>query len=710
VNTKKYYTLEKSTFFLVITLCIFLAFPLNMANALEEKADALEEKADALEEKADALEKKVDVLEEPLDVLEELTEDIQEIEKIDEEDEVTDSSVPEQENITITELLEENPEYHRGDVEAINKMIENGSIKDLEHNNPESWSRGGIRFHPQDPEKGEGRRIQEISIGATRSARIAGSIDVSELEYLEVFYISDWTYGDPVHSVTEINISGLKRLLLVDFSYCRELTVVDASDTIILFSFRLMHLPNMTTLNIEDSAIASNMSISNCPNLKQFTNTKGNTLIIESNGPGEVVFESYYHTSGEFTLEASPEWVQGVFLTGFSHWTATPNGVNFVQQTNHLSRTVTFTMLDDADTIMTAWFQPEPIISAPVIDKDSITITGASFSGTAQLFYHGFLDIGFEYRKKGEEAWSFVQAGVMIIDPNFADPLAEHRYEGNFSGKIPPFVNIPPTVLQPATTYEIRVTMTNGIYMKGYSDIVEFTTLCIVTIRHVESKNDGGYSVIEPEEADKIMHVHFGSGIDINAGEYLGLTGIHYRLMKNDDSGDIEDTIYALGTNLEIVDNTTIIVYHASTVVDVTFPTKMEFYAHYSDGGSVESKEEYSFVNNSALPVIVNLKRYDVIEGDGINFVANAVNDGDMHLSLLPTTINNNGFTTAITNMQPNTPLNRSLGTLGGYALGGNSVGGFTIGGEYVGVFYVQPRRPTLQFVFSFEIDLGELK
>lgn len=672
----------------MITLCIFLAFPLNMANALEEKTDALEEKADALEE--------------PLDSLEEQTEDIQEIEteKKDEEDEVIDSSAPEQENIT--EISEENPEYHRGDVQAINKMIENGSIKNLEYNNPESWASDGVRFYTEEHETGEGRRIEQIMIGVSSNCVLTGSIDLRKLKYLTMFELSNTPLGQPVHTVTEINADGLRRLQFFSLSYLAALTAVDISDTAIQM-LGLNHLNNMTTLIMEDASISTILSFT-VPNLKQFTNTNGNTLVIESNGPGGVIFESYNHTSQQFTLRSNPEMVIGT-ITGFSHWTATPNGVNYVSSTNQFSRTVTFSIRDDVDTTMTAWFEPEPNVGAPVIDK--VTTTGASFSGTVQLFAPSLLEMGFEYRKKGEDEWIYAQFGAFISVGNGGNPLAEVEYSGSFD-----FFMLPtPIILQPATTYQLRVSITNSIGTNGRSDIVEFTTLSIVTIRHVESKgNDGSYTVLDVD--DKIMHIHIGSEIEINAGEYPGLTGLHYRLMKHDDSGDIEDTIYALGTNLKIVDNTTIIVYHASTVVDVTFPTKMEFYAYYSDRGSVKSKEEYSFVNNSALPVMVNLKRYDVIEEDGINFVANAENDGDMHFSLLPTTttINNNGFTTPITNIQPNTPLNRSLGTLGGYALGDNSVGGFTIGGKYVGIFYVQPRHPMLEFVFSFEIDWEKLE
>lgn len=669
----------------MITLCIFLAFPVNMANALEEKTDSLEKKADALEE--------------PLDALEEKTEDIQpiEIENIDEEDEVIDSSVPEPENIT--ETSEENPEYHRGDVEAINKMIKNGSIKNWEYNNPESWASDGVRFYTVEHETGEGRRIEELALSPSSNCVLTGSIDLRELEYLRIFHLHN-IIGQEVHTVTEINADGLKHLEIFMIDRLSALTVLDISNTVIGTLF-LANLQNMTTFIMKDAAI-NVIPVFIVPNLKQFTNTKGNTLVIESNGPGEVLFESYNHTSEQFTLRANPEMVIGM-ITGFSHWTATPNGVNFVLPTNQLSRTVTFTIRDDVDTTMTAWFQPEPIVSAPVIDKDSITTTGVSFSGTVQLFGVCF-DRDIEYRKKGEDEWIHLPYRVLLMNEDQRDPLKVVDYVGSFSPSWWPS----PTILQPATTYELRVRITNDIGTIGRSEIVEFTTLSIVTIRHVESKSDGSYSVLDDD--DKIMHIHFGSEIEINAGEYPGLTGIHYRLMKDDGSGDIEDTIYALGTNLKIVDNTTIIVYHASTVVDVTYPKEMEFYAHYSDGGSVKTKEDYSFVNNSALPVMVNLERYDVKEKDGINFVANAVNDGDMHLSLLPTTSNNNGFTTAITNIQPNTPLNRSLGTLGGYALGGNGVGSFTIGGKYAGVFYVQPRRPKLEFVFSFEIDWEKFK
>lgn len=665
----------------MITLCIFLAFPLNMANALEEKTDALEEKADALEE--------------PLDALEEQTEDIQEIEteKKDEEDEIIDSSAPEQENIT--EISEENPEYHRGDVEVINRMIKNGSIINWEYNNPESWTSRGVMFYHTEHEQGEGRRIERITSSRAIESDLIGSIDLRELEYLRSLAVTQ-------QPITALNISGLKHLTSVTVTNCQHMTEIDITNIHAVVA-NISNNSNVTSFSAEGVTFDMPVRVGSMPNIKQFTNVGGETLTIEGNGPGEVIFESFDFNTEQFTLRANPNRLaSGSFQSGFSYWMATPNGVDFVYPSQNFHETVTFTMRAGGDTTMTAWFEVAPIVGTPVIDKDSITTTGASFSGTIQLFTsRPPMGIIYEYRKKGEIQW-VRQDHAVQLEPGDGNPLTIRTYTGSFenTGSIFP---VPPVILQPATTYELRIRATNEYLAEGISDIVEFTTLCIVTIRHVESKSDGSYASLFEETID----IRSGTKISIDAGDYQDLIGLHYKLMKNDDSGDIEDTTYALGTELEIVDNTTIIVYHASTVVDVTFPTKMEFYAHYSDGGSVKSKEEYSFVNNSALPVMVNLKRYDVIKEDGINFVANAENDGDMHFSLLPTTttINNNGFTTPITNIQPNTPLNRSLGTLGGYALGDNSVGGFTIGGKYVGVFYVQPRRPTLQFVFSFEID-----
>lgn len=180
---------------------------------------------------------------------------------------------------------------------------------------------------------------------------------------------------------------------------------------------------------------------------------------------------------------------------------------------------------------------------------------------------------------------------------------------------------------------------------------------------------------------------------------------LHY--VVEEDEGREE---HALTVKLEITEDTTITIYHISTVMTVTIPNDMEFFANQQTGGAVFSRD-YEVINHSDLPVKIHfteLRYEDEEDLDGINLVGEATNGNDLHLNIH---LHINELIGSVRNIVPDYIHNEKLGSLGGEVIGENDRNGsFSISGQYIGNLTTTPKSPEVQFLFTFELDKEEIQ
>ncbi|MEA4992476.1 MAG: SdrD B-like domain-containing protein [Oscillibacter sp.] len=283
------------------------------------------------------------------------------------------------------------------------------------------------------------------------------------------------------------------------------------------------------------------------------------------------------------------------------------------------------------------------------------------------------------YRIKGTSSW--ISAGALMGNS------VTTKISGTGTGTL--------TGLAPNTTYEVYAVIANGYIQNSDLLLAEFTTGTpgqTVTVKHVDK--DG--NVLAGAAGGDPYMVTAGASFTVPTETVAGYIPVYYKV------GGIT---YDLATTQTIAADTTVTVYYASTILDISYPLSgMAFTALHTGNGAVTSAN-YEFENLSDLPVQVSFKEMQVINNAGVNFVSNATNRNEIHLSLLASS-GNNGFASNLSNITPDTPYGSppSFGTLDGVLVGnvGNTKGFLHIGGHYEGPFPLTPKQPQVEFTFHF--------
>ncbi|MPM53250.1 hypothetical protein SDC9_100015 [bioreactor metagenome] len=247
------------------------------------------------------------------------------------------------------------------------------------------------------------------------------------------------------------------------------------------------------------------------------------------------------------------------------------------------------------------------------------------------------------------------------------------------------------TGLTHGQTYYVRTTVTNASGTTT-SQIQSFALGHIVAVKHVDKNGQ----VIAGAANGDPYSVALGASFTVPTETVSSYAPAYYK---------VGGTQYDLATAQTITADTTITVYYASTILDISYPQSgMDFFALHTDNGAIMSAI-YEFRNLSDLPVQVSFKEMNVIDNAGVTFVSNATNHDEIHLSLLAS-YDGIGFTNNLNNIVPDIPYGspHQFGTLDGALVGtaGTTKGYLSIGGHYEGPFPLTPKQLQVEFTFHF--------
>ncbi|MEA4992477.1 MAG: SdrD B-like domain-containing protein [Oscillibacter sp.] len=256
----------------------------------------------------------------------------------------------------------------------------------------------------------------------------------------------------------------------------------------------------------------------------------------------------------------------------------------------------------------------------------------------------------------------------------------------------------------PAVTYNIGLATSESVTVTAAAGTTTITPQFLpqhtVTVRYVD-KN--GSVIVGAANGTDYTLSNATTAFTISLPAVNAYQAVYYTV----DGGGRQDIDLsdASSYTVSVTSNTTITVYYASTILTISYPLSgMAFYALHTDNGAVTSAD-YEFENLSDLPVQVSFKGMNVINNAGVNFVSNAVNRNEIHLSLLASS-GSNGFASNLNNIIPNTSYGspHQFGTLDGALVGtvGTTKGYLSIGGYYNGPFTLTPKLPEVEFTFHF--------
>lgn len=342
-------------------------------------------------------------------------------------------------------------------------------------------------------------------------------------------------------------------------------------------------------------------------------------------------------------------------------------------------------------------------ITPPRVDTAAASVTGTS---AADIF--GTIAIGGESINDViitcAEDIGFTQNAVILYLSSGDVTLSSDAYSAYLTG------------LTSGQTYYVRVV---AIGPGGLSEAVEisFKVIPTVTIEYV-NMNGTVLNTSTQEIALGGPFTHTPSTTNYRAEYYTQSTDGH--------AAQTPITSANPTISFTVSQSVMIRIYFVSTLIDITAPAGVEFYALSITNGVVtpdnsNGKDTATITNNSDMPVKVSLREMTVNSGTSseltfLSDVTTSTVNRRIHLNLLSTGEAGNGFTNNVNNIVPNSTYASPavLGTLdgtiytatGGTGTGVGGSGTFEVGGKYVGDYPINPAKYIIDVSFNFYLEI----